>query len=66
MGKSTSSTSWGDLLEPSQGDVVCKGKPVVGPSPDRGVIFQNYSLLPWLSVGGNVGLSSQPDLQRQK
>ncbi|MCH2207607.1 MAG: ABC transporter ATP-binding protein [Lentisphaerales bacterium] len=56
-GKSTLINLMGGLLPPSTGDVLCKGAPVVGPSPDRGVIFQNYSLLPWLSVAGNVGLA---------
>ncbi|MCM8530140.1 MAG: ABC transporter ATP-binding protein [Lentisphaeraceae bacterium] len=56
-GKSTLINLMGGLLPPSTGEVLCKSKPVMGPSPDRGVIFQNYSLLPWLSVAGNVGLA---------
>jgi nitrate/nitrite transport system ATP-binding protein len=56
-GKSTLINLMGGLLEPSEGDVTCKGEEVTGPSPDRGVIFQNYSLLPWLTVGGNVALA---------
>ena len=57
MGKSTLINLMGGLLEPSSGEVKSKGQTVQGPAPDRGVIFQNYSLLPWLSVEGNVGLA---------
>jgi len=56
-GKSTLINLMGGLLDPSIGEVRCRGRKVTGPAPDRGVIFQNYSLLPWLTVGGNVGLA---------
>ena len=42
---------------PDEGEVLYKGKPVTGPSHERGVIFQNYSLLPWLNVRNNVGMA---------
>ncbi|MEO0975918.1 MAG: nitrate ABC transporter ATP-binding protein, partial [Pseudomonadota bacterium] len=45
------------LIEPDQGGVIFKGKEIDGPSPDRGVVFQSYSLMPWLSVTGNVALA---------
>jgi nitrate/nitrite transport system ATP-binding protein len=53
-GKTTLVNLINGLLEPTKGEVLFKGKPVVGTSHERGVIFQNYSLLPWLTVGQNV------------
>jgi nitrate/nitrite transport system ATP-binding protein len=45
------------LEMPSKGEVTFKGKPITGPGPERGMIFQSYSLMPWLTVSGNVGLA---------
>ena len=42
------------LDTPTAGGVVMDKKEVVGPSLDRGIVFQNYSLLPWLTVFENV------------
>jgi nitrate/nitrite transport system ATP-binding protein len=42
------------LIQPTSGEVLFKGKPVSGNSHERGVIFENYSLLPWLTVEQNV------------
>lgn len=53
-GKTTLVNLINGLLEPTKGEVLFKGQPVVGTSHERGVIFQNYSLLPWLTVGQNV------------
>lgn len=53
-GKSTILNVLAGLDEPSGGSVVMDGKEVAGPSLDRGVVFQNYSLLPWLSALQNV------------
>lgn len=53
-GKTTLVNLINGLLQPTSGEVLFKGKPVKGTSHERGVIFQNYSLLPWLSVGQNV------------
>ncbi len=53
-GKTTLVNLINGLLEPTRGEVLFKGKPVTGTSHERGVIFQNYSLLPWLTVEQNV------------
>ena len=53
-GKTTLVNLINGLLEPTSGEVLFKGNPVSGTSHERGVIFQNYSLLPWLTVEQNV------------
>lgn len=56
-GKTTLINLINGLLFPDQGEVLLHGLPITGPGPDRGVIFQNYSLLPWLSVYKNIKLA---------
>ncbi|MDA8744585.1 ABC transporter ATP-binding protein [Rubripirellula amarantea] len=56
-GKSTFMKLLAGLETPDRGELLMEGKPVQGPSPDRGLVFQNYSLLPWLTVRGNIALS---------
>ena len=53
-GKTTLVNLINGLLQPTSGEVLFKGKPVTDTSHERGVIFQNYSLLPWLTVGQNI------------
>ncbi len=56
-GKSTIMNLIAGLVKPDKGEVIVDGKKVEGPSPDRGLVFQNYSLLPWFDVYKNVGLA---------
>lgn len=56
-GKSTLLNLVAGLLEPTRGAVLYQGREVAGPGPERAVVFQNHSLLPWLSVFGNVHLA---------
>ena len=56
-GKTTLISLIAGLVEADSGEITLKGAPIKGPSPDRGVVFQNYSLMPWLTVEGNIALA---------
>src|SRR5260221_13662094 len=56
-GKSTLLNLVAGLLRPSEGTILLAGKHIDGPGPDRGVVFQNHSLLPWLTSFENVYLA---------
>ncbi|AUP77606.1 ABC transporter ATP-binding protein [Flavivirga eckloniae] len=65
-GKTTLVNLINGLLLPTSGEVLFKGEPVVGTSHERGVIFQNYSLLPWLTVGQNVYMAVKEAFPKEK
>lgn len=68
-GKSTIMNILAGLAEPTSGVVIMDGREVSGPSLDRGVVFQNYSLLPWLSTLKNVSFgvaARHPDWSKAK
>jgi nitrate/nitrite transport system ATP-binding protein len=53
-GKSTLMGTISGMVKPTAGEVKANGNVVTKPGPDRGIVFQNYSLLPWLSVYSNI------------
>ena len=67
-GKSTLLSIIAGLLEPTEGDVFVDGKPIEGPGRDRGVVFQQPALLPWLSCQKNVefALRGEPMTKAQR
>jgi nitrate/nitrite transport system ATP-binding protein len=56
-GKTTLMSLLAGLIEPDSGSIKLNGKTMKGPGPDRGIVFQNYSLLPWLTVYENIALA---------
>ncbi len=56
-GKTTLISALAGLIDPDSGCILYRDKEIDGPGQERGVVFQSYSLLPWLSVYGNVSLA---------
>jgi NitT/TauT family transport system ATP-binding protein len=54
-GKSTMLRIVAGFEAPTTGEALMWGKPIEGPSPSRGMVFQDYGLFPWLTVRGNIG-----------
>jgi nitrate/nitrite transport system ATP-binding protein len=68
-GKTTLISMIAGLIRPDHGTIMLDGRPITGPGPDRGVVFQNYSLLPWMTVYENVYLAVDqifPDWSREQ
>jgi NitT/TauT family transport system ATP-binding protein len=64
-GKSTLLRTLGGLEEYSDGDILCNGKLVNGPGADRAMVFQSYSLYPWLTVSENIRFSRRLKNKRE-
>ncbi len=64
-GKSTLLRTLGGLEEYSDGDILCNGKMVNGPGADRAMVFQSYSLYPWLTVSENIRFSRRLKNKRE-
>jgi nitrate/nitrite transport system ATP-binding protein len=62
-GKSTLLNIIAGLDQPTMGGIVLEGREVTDPGPDRMVVFQNYSLLPWLTVRENIALAVDEVMQ---
>jgi NitT/TauT family transport system ATP-binding protein len=70
-GKTTMMNIVAGFVQPSAGQVLLDGRPVAAPGPDRGVIFQEYGVFPWLTVKENIAFglklaaSRVPEVERE-
>jgi nitrate/nitrite transport system ATP-binding protein len=65
-GKSTLLNLVAGLLQPTEGGILLAEREIAGPGPDRGVVFQNHSLLPWLTCFDNVYLAVERVFSEKK
>jgi NitT/TauT family transport system ATP-binding protein/sulfonate transport system ATP-binding protein len=66
-GKSTLLRIVAGFEEPTTGGVTAEGKPITGPGSDRGMVFQDYALFPWMTVRQNIGFGPrQRELPRKE
>lgn len=65
-GKSTLLNLVAGLTLPSTGALICDGREIAGPGPDRAVVFQNHSLLPWMTCFENVFLAVEQVFGRKE
>ena len=65
-GKSTVLNIVAGLYQATEGGVALEGKEVIDPGPDRAVVFQNHSLMPWLTVYDNVALAVDKVFRKSK
>jgi NitT/TauT family transport system ATP-binding protein len=68
-GKTTLLNILAGFVQPSHGEVLINDHAIAGPSPERGVVFQDYSLFPWLTAKANVGfglrMAGRPAAERE-
>jgi len=64
-GKSTLLNLIAGLSQPTEGVLLCDDQEINGPGPERGVVFQNHSLLPWLTAFDNVALAVEQVFKRK-
>ena len=67
-GKTTLLRLLAGLETVASGNLSWQGRPITGPSLDRGVVFQDYSLFPWMSLGDNIALAlakSHPEMEKK-